>query len=121
MVGAGLGGGHINACAVRMLKCQRPLLWVSRHAHNYKPVSEVLILMEFALMALFFLSSLITNQCCLASYCEIRTLHLRTRAFCGGAAEEPARDLSLGLLVSPDLRGSPIPSPHTSLLFDASF
>lgn len=117
MVGTGAGGGDSNACAVCMLKCKCPLLWVSRYAHNYEPVSEVLILMAFALMALFFfLSCLITNQCCLASYCEMHTLHWRARAFLG-AAEEPARGHTLGRLASPHWTGSPIPSPHPSLLF----
>ena len=69
MVGAGAGGGDRNGCAVCVLKWKCPLLWVSRYTRNYEPASEVLILMAIALMAffLFFLSGLITNQCCLAS------------------------------------------------------
>lgn len=55
MVGAGVGRGDSNSCAVRILKWKCPLLWVSRYTHNYEPASEVLILMALALMAFFFL------------------------------------------------------------------
>lgn len=54
MMGGGVGGGNINACAMCMLKCKCPLLRVVRHTHHYEPASEVLILMALALMALFF-------------------------------------------------------------------
>lgn len=65
---AGASREDIDACAVCLLKCKCPLLWVSRYTRNYEPTSEVLILMALALMALlFFLSHLITNQYCLAS------------------------------------------------------
>lgn len=54
VVGTGTGGGEITARAGCVLKCKCPLLWVLRYAPNYEPASEVLILMAFALMALFF-------------------------------------------------------------------
>lgn len=34
------GWGDINACAVCVLKCKCPLLWVPKYARNYEAASE---------------------------------------------------------------------------------